>query len=291
MTRARHELLKTSTQLVCLLVATLTGAQGSLVPAAIADDQTLAQTLNALWPALFLATGLILVARRWRPHPSGSQIPGKPFALGYIVAATGHLAATFGWFPVPTAAIILCAGLSAVSLAGLLVDRIHALLNLGGRLPEPHVVLGAMLVTGLVVVLSFTPAEISIAAVAAMVIASCLDLLLGERSNGAREEEAGAADRGKKRDRLSKKCLLLGQRYQLSERETQVAEMMARGKTVQRTADELGISQNTVRAHSKHIYAKLGIHKKQDLLDIIDLFDADVAPRSRHRETARKATF
>ena len=42
-----------------------------------------------------------------------------------------------------------------------------------------------------------------------------------------------------------------------------------------RIAEELVISENTVRMHSKRIYAKLDIHKKQDLIDLVDSFDPE----------------
>ena len=44
-------------------------------------------------------------------------------------------------------------------------------------------------------------------------------------------------------------------------------EYIARGYTVARTAEELIVSENTIRTHSKRIYAKLGIHSKQELID------------------------
>ncbi len=33
------------------------------------------------------------------------------------------------------------------------------------------------------------------------------------------------------------------------------------------------VSENTIRTHAKRIYAKLDIHKKQELLDLIESFD------------------
>lgn len=39
-------------------------------------------------------------------------------------------------------------------------------------------------------------------------------------------------------------------------------EYIARGYTVARTAEELIVSENTIRTHSKRIYAKLDVHKK-----------------------------
>ena len=74
-------------------------------------------------------------------------------------------------------------------------------------------------------------------------------------------------------DRISKQAALLRQHYRLSAREAEVMELIARGNTVVRIAEELVVSENTIRTHSKRIYAKLDIHKKQELLDLIDSFN------------------
>ncbi len=74
-------------------------------------------------------------------------------------------------------------------------------------------------------------------------------------------------------DRISKQAALLRQHYRLSAREAEVMELIARGNTVARIAEDLVVSENTIRTHSKRIYAKLDIHKKQELLDLIDAFD------------------
>lgn len=49
-------------------------------------------------------------------------------------------------------------------------------------------------------------------------------------------------------------------------------ELIARGNSVPRIANDLVVSENTVRTHSKRIYTKLAIHKKQELLDLIEQF-------------------
>lgn len=74
-------------------------------------------------------------------------------------------------------------------------------------------------------------------------------------------------------DRISKQAALLQQHYRLSAREAEVMELIARGNTVARIAEELVVSENTIRTHSKRIYTKLAIHKKQELLDLIEAFD------------------
>ena len=47
-------------------------------------------------------------------------------------------------------------------------------------------------------------------------------------------------------------------------------ELLARGHSVARIAEMLVVSENTIRTHSKRIYAKLDIHKKQELVDLIE---------------------
>ena len=76
-------------------------------------------------------------------------------------------------------------------------------------------------------------------------------------------------------DRISKQAARICQEFRLSAREAEVMEHIVRGKTVVRIAEELVISENTVRMHSKRIYAKLDIHKKQDLIDLVDSFDPE----------------
>lgn len=75
------------------------------------------------------------------------------------------------------------------------------------------------------------------------------------------------------RDRISKQAAALQQHYRLSARETEVMELIARGNSVARIAEDLVVSENTIRTHSKRIYAKLAIHKKQELLDLIESFE------------------
>ncbi|MEI2998112.1 MAG: helix-turn-helix transcriptional regulator [Senegalimassilia faecalis] len=56
------------------------------------------------------------------------------------------------------------------------------------------------------------------------------------------------------------------EQFKLFNRETEVAELIMRGNSVSSIAETLVISENTVRTHTKHIYTKLGIHKRQEML-------------------------
>ena len=58
--------------------------------------------------------------------------------------------------------------------------------------------------------------------------------------------------------------------YHLSRRETDVFALIARGRSIPYTAEALTISENTVRSHVRRIYDKLGVHSKQELLDLVE---------------------
>ena len=82
-------------------------------------------------------------------------------------------------------------------------------------------------------------------------------------------------------DRISKQAARICQEFRLSAREAEVMEHIVRGKTVVRIAEELVISENTVRTHVRHIYQKLDIHNRQELLDIIEAAEAVGASSAR----------
>jgi DNA-binding NarL/FixJ family response regulator len=55
----------------------------------------------------------------------------------------------------------------------------------------------------------------------------------------------------------------------LTVREQEVAQMLAHGKTIEAIAQELIISTNTAKTHTRTIYSKLGVHSKQELIDLV----------------------
>lgn len=70
---------------------------------------------------------------------------------------------------------------------------------------------------------------------------------------------------------LSSRCMALARTYMLTPSEQEILEFMARGRSARYVADELGVSFNTVRTHIRHVYEKLGIHSRQDLIDLVEI--------------------
>lgn len=60
----------------------------------------------------------------------------------------------------------------------------------------------------------------------------------------------------------------LADEFRLTERETEVLAYLARGRSNTYIAEELVLSPTTVRGHIRNIYAKLDVHKRQELIDL-----------------------
>ena len=59
-------------------------------------------------------------------------------------------------------------------------------------------------------------------------------------------------------------------RYQLSPREAEVCEYLARGRSQTYIREALFLSKNTVATHVRRIYTKLDVHSKQELIDLVE---------------------
>lgn len=64
----------------------------------------------------------------------------------------------------------------------------------------------------------------------------------------------------------------MGKQFLLSNREVEVLALYALGWTQKRVAEELYISPSTAHAHIKRIYAKTGLHSRQEILDFMDQY-------------------
>lgn len=69
---------------------------------------------------------------------------------------------------------------------------------------------------------------------------------------------------------LAQRCAVVAKRYDLTPRERDVLVLLARGRTLGVVARELNIAEGTARTHMGHIYTKLGVHKQQELIDLVE---------------------
>ena len=70
-------------------------------------------------------------------------------------------------------------------------------------------------------------------------------------------------------DPLAHRIAALAAEYKLTRRETEVFGLLAHGRSIPYVRDALFISKDTAATHAKHIYAKLGVHSRQELIDLV----------------------
>ena len=86
---------------------------------------------------------------------------------------------------------------------------------------------------------------------------------------------------GRSSDRLHDRC----EEWGFTQREGEIIELLVIGRTQPWIAENLSISENTVNTHVRRIYQKMGVHSRQELIDLIldpvshDSGDASVASR------------
>ncbi|MEG2628527.1 MAG: LuxR C-terminal-related transcriptional regulator [Raoultibacter sp.] len=71
-------------------------------------------------------------------------------------------------------------------------------------------------------------------------------------------------------------CLVLAEKWHLTKRESELVVLLAKGRDKQAIAEKLYISEGTVKVHARNIYQKLGIHSKQELIDLVESTEASI---------------
>ncbi len=68
---------------------------------------------------------------------------------------------------------------------------------------------------------------------------------------------------------IDERIAQLAATYKLTPRETEVFGLLAHGRSIPYVRDALFISRDTAATHAKHIYAKLDVHSRQELIDLV----------------------
>lgn len=89
--------------------------------------------------------------------------------------------------------------------------------------------------------------------------------------DGASDEAAQAPSKPS----LEEACGLLAVEMGLTPRESEVLVLLARGRTLPIVSRDLHITKNTARSHIERVYQKTGIHKQQDLIDLVERWQRD----------------
>lgn len=66
------------------------------------------------------------------------------------------------------------------------------------------------------------------------------------------------------------RCLGIAASYGLTERETEIMMLVAKGRSTPRIREELGLTIGTTNTHMNHLYKKLDVHDRQELIDLVE---------------------
>ena len=80
--------------------------------------------------------------------------------------------------------------------------------------------------------------------------------------------------------RFTHKVKRVAQTYQLTKRETDILFELAKGNSPTFIQEKYFISAGTVKTHIRNIYRKLNVHKRQELMRLIDEFESYDSPDS-----------
>ena len=79
----------------------------------------------------------------------------------------------------------------------------------------------------------------------------------------AEEGPAGAS-------RIDQRCRELAEANHLTERESQVLALLARGRNAAYIQESLSLSRNTIKSYVARVYGKLGVHSHQEVIDLVE---------------------
>lgn len=113
--------------------------------------------------------------------------------------------------------------------------------------------------------------------VVALVIVACslVIIAVAARANGSQDTTGPAqapetTEAPTEHDLRHAACQAIASQAALTEMEALALEFVSMGYTVARIAQERGVSENTVRTHTKGLYRKLDVHSKQEVIELVE---------------------
>ena len=112
-----------------------------------------------------------------------------------------------------------------------------------------------------------------VALVAVYLVVMVSLFLFKDRSlSGTQEPPRSAAQDSSVDDetaQIDARCHALARDHGLTPRETELLVQLAQGRTLRAISEKLTVSENTVKYHVKSIYQKLGVHTRDEIIDLV----------------------
>ena len=107
-----------------------------------------------------------------------------------------------------------------------------------------------------------------------LILVYCLSLVMVSmfRSELKRRAAMRTNAAGEVRDPVADACGFIAQEYGLTPREAAILDHIAHGRNVPAMADKMLLSKETIRTHVKGLYRALGVHSRQEVVDMVERY-------------------
>ena len=142
--------------------------------------------------------------------------------------------------------------------------------------------IAALRAVGIETTLSADALRVATLVVALVIVACSLAIIaVAARTHGSEDaasptQAPETTEPPTERDLRHDACQAIAAQATLTEMETLVLEFVSMGYTVARIAQERGVTENTVRTHTKGLYRKLDVHSKQEVIELVEARMAEV---------------
>lgn len=193
------------------------------------------------------------------------------YRLAVLLTMAGYLfVPVLGGFGVPGQAIVLAGHLGLASVLMTLFMAIARASAQDGAIAFARGLLALFLGEALGIALGNAvellqpgaPEPYAVAACAGLTFLFAYLFLFTERDYAELTAIAGDIDT------FDEACKRIAEKCGLSKREAEVLPLALRGRTSERIAGELFIAKSTADTHLRRIYAKTGVHSRQELIDL-----------------------
>lgn len=249
------------------------------LPIAIAYHSALASATSQIFACLIMGAimlGICLFAKSPGSEYSMFRIIPIAFALGLAIS----LPLDDRLFPWASLASSIAYNIFEMLCFGAIVDtaqsrKANPLRSISiARTLNSFGLFAGMTITSYATIMAPSPQAVHVILVCSLILVVAVStLVFGDHelrsaidlaeTNETNDEERRALSKQRLRE-------LLAERYGLTSREKEVLEYLAKGRNAHYIAEQLFISEGTVKSHIARIYRKMGIHTQQELLDITE---------------------
>lgn len=134
--------------------------------------------------------------------------------------------------------------------------------------------------------------DVALMAAAVMLVLAGTLILLSEKDLASRWgirliETDDLSEEGLRVELVAARCDEIARQCRLSPREDEILRLLAQGTSNQTIERELFIANGTLKAHIQHIYAKIGVHSRKELLALFEDAGALEASSDEKRSGAK----